>query len=91
MLIVGSSVAVSESITAYPVLSGQAIRYGLGALLLAVWVAVKGAYGSRRRGGKYRRLPRAVDHLAQRAVEDFDRQGQALDVGPGLLRLPVWV
>ena len=44
MLVVGSSVAVSESITAYPVLSGQAIRYGLAALLLSVWVGAKGVF-----------------------------------------------
>ena len=35
-LIVGSSVAVSDSVTAYPLLGGQALRYGLAALLLAV-------------------------------------------------------
>ena len=43
MLIVGSSVAVSESITRYPVLTGQAIRYGLAALVLWVWASVRGA------------------------------------------------
>ncbi len=41
MLIVGSSVAVSESITRYPVLSGQAMRYGFAALVLGAWVAVR--------------------------------------------------
>ena len=35
-LIVGSSVAVSDGVTGYPVLGGQALRYGLAALLLAV-------------------------------------------------------
>ena len=35
-LVVGSSVAVSDRITGYPVLGGQALRYAAAALLLAV-------------------------------------------------------
>jgi drug/metabolite transporter (DMT)-like permease len=35
-LVVGGSVAISESLTDYPVLGGQALRYGAAALLLAI-------------------------------------------------------
>jgi drug/metabolite transporter (DMT)-like permease len=35
-LVVGGSVAISESLTGYPVLGGQALRYGAAALLLAI-------------------------------------------------------
>src|SRR5215207_2168070 len=35
-LVVGSSVAISDGLTGYPVLGGQALRYGAAAALLAV-------------------------------------------------------
>ena len=44
MLVLGSSVAVSEAITRYPVLSGQAMRYGLAALVLGAWVGLRREY-----------------------------------------------
>ena len=41
-VLVGGSVPVTGLLDGYPVLSGQAIRYGIGAVLLALWLLDKG-------------------------------------------------
>lgn len=41
-VLVGGSVPVTGLLDGYPVLSGQAIRYGIGAVLLALWLKTKG-------------------------------------------------
>ena len=56
-IVVGTAVAVSGELTDYPVLGGQAVRYGLGALLLVVWARV-------RRAGLTRPTPRETMRLA---------------------------
>ncbi|WP_231500127.1 DMT family transporter [Saccharothrix sp. NRRL B-16314] len=41
-VIVGASVPVTGMLQGYPLLTGQAMRYGLGALVLLGWIALRG-------------------------------------------------
>ncbi|MGH9111971.1 MAG: DMT family transporter [Acidimicrobiales bacterium] len=56
MASVGSSVAVSEQLVDYPVLSAQAFRYAIGSLALAAWFRVQGIALPRPRTNELGRL-----------------------------------